>query len=396
MALVLGCEVDGRWDDMMESRDSVDLMKRRILRSKYKNSAAKAPEREGRCNLREEFTNLSEPNIEVKLMKQRCSSFGLQEQSSTEANSKEESQPPHIAASETVETPVWNHLSILNLNDTEENGPLEASGELSKADKEELFVGDGKDQPLAHVKDSLSELSNSSSSKLSSKNSLKLACRNLSGGIFEDCSTYNITVPEMSPDVQSYRGNEIFTNSIAGSYCGSMSAESAISDDSYAKSFSDSVAAEDSPDDQTSLGDTFFTHYTSGDQEKAPPNESHSSEVTRKSSTAENDARRSSQSSFRKNSQTPKAEVAKNNKEEVVNMEDSHGGKKISKRIRKRDRKSLSKSPFMYTCPKCNVSYEISSKKSSDGVCLHCDLWTSVEPEFLKKEKLTWNTCRIC
>ncbi|GIY14208.1 uncharacterized protein CEXT_733011 [Caerostris extrusa] len=300
MALVFGWEVDGRWDDMMESRDSVDLMKRRILRSKYKNSAAKMPEREGRCNLRDEFTNLSEPSIEVKLMKQRCSSFGLQEQSSTEANSKEESQPPQIAASETVETPAWNDLSILNLTDTEESGPLEASGELSKASKGEFFVGDGKDQSLAHAKDISSEFNNSSSSKCSSKNSLKLACRNLSGGIFEDCSTYNITVPEMSPEVQSYRGNEIFTNSIAGSYCGSLSAESAISDDSYAKSFSDSVATEDSPDDQTSLGDTFFTHYTSDDQEKALPNESHSSQVTRKSSTAENDARRSSQSSFRK------------------------------------------------------------------------------------------------
>ncbi|CAL1291310.1 unnamed protein product [Larinioides sclopetarius] len=343
MAPVYGQEIESIGDP-----SSVQLMRDSILRSICRSNSSV----ETRYGLREEMSSPSHPSIEVKFLEKRCSSFSSPKSKSEEAEPPEEN--PKAESSGKTES------FYPPLPDFEISGSFEASGELYK-EKNDTETGEGLQKIVEGVEDSPRKPGNSS------KNSLKLAIRSKSDGIFEDCSTYNISFPDASPES---KGNEIFTNSIAGSYSTDLehSSETDYSDSELALS-----KTADSPDDQTSLCDTFFTHFVDNENGQQPP---HLSQANRKTSEPQ----------------------ARSDQEGAKESEgDSQGRGRSSKKTRRRDRKSHTNDPFVYECPKCGVSYVIASKMTNDGVCLHCDLWTSVEPEFVKREKLlTWNTCRIC
>lgn len=225
--------------------------------------------------------------------------------------------------------------------------------------------------------------------KVSSKNGLKLAFRTSSNTIFEDCSTYNINYSEasLSKTDSCFAKEDSLRNSDSG-----HDSETYFSDrkqfleDGFCIAGTDnfhdkSVKCSECTDEHTSLCDTFFSTVINGDH--APISDHSMTKLTPKRLSA-----------TRKESDVTKDETIK--EEDAVDGETAENVK-IRKRIRKKNRKSKSNEPYVYECPQCGVSYNISTNVVKDAAyCLHCDLWTSVEPVFLKREKQAWNTCRIC
>ncbi|KAF8768310.1 hypothetical protein HNY73_021145 [Argiope bruennichi] len=196
-----------------------------------------------RYNHIEETSHLSQPNIEVKFLEKSCSLF-----SSSKSHSEETKLPEQIPERE---SPEKYESKYLPLPDFEVSGTFEASGEFLKEND-----SNKRQEDLGSIDDATSK------PKYSGRNSLKLAIRSKSDGIFEDCSTYNISCPDASPE---FRSNEIFTNSIAG-YSSSASLETS-SETNYTCSDSEISSSNtlNSPDEQTSLCDTFFTHLDNND-----------------------------------------------------------------------------------------------------------------------------------
>ncbi|GFQ73028.1 uncharacterized protein TNCT_553821 [Trichonephila clavata] len=373
MALIPGAEISR---PSAQESSSINLMRSFILQT----IAKKNVENPGRTDRREELSSPSSPSIEVKFLKKRCSSFDSQK-SPVKETKVEEAKPSSQAPSLKEKSDGKERLDSSVLNDLVESGSFESSTEYSRENKEKEYHSE--------LKDAIKITANVPELKKANKNSLKLACRNLNDGIFEDCSTYDITVPNISPDVIDGCGNEIFTNSTAfsenlSSDLDNSSMESYSATDSDL-SLSHSIQNDNVPEDQPALCDTFFSEIIKGNQVKSSRNDT--TQLNSKFPMADN--------SLRRNSQIPKKDESEQ-KGDCTDGAPSEKGRRNSKRIRKRNRKSQSQNPLIYDCPKCGVSYVIASKSSEEARCLHCDLCASIEPEFMKREKLTWNTCRIC
>ncbi|GFX71078.1 uncharacterized protein TNCV_3648431 [Trichonephila clavipes] len=371
MALMPGTEISR---PSGQESSSINLMRSFILQTIEKKNV----ENPGKNCRREELSSPSSPSIEVKFLKKRCSSYDSQKSPVNETKVEEAKPSPH--ASSIKEKPDdKEQLDSSVLNDLVESGSFESSSEYPKENKDNH----------SELKDAIKNTHNIPELKKANKNSLKLACRNLNDGIFEDCSTYDITVPNISPDVIDGCGNEIFTNSTAfsenlSSDLDNSSMESYSATDSDL-SLSQSIQNDNVPEDQPALCDTFFSEIIKGNQVK--PSSNNTTQLSSKFQMADN--------SFRRNSQIPKTDELEQTGD-CVDGAPSQKGRRNSKKIRKRNRKSQSQNPLIYDCSKCGASYVIASKSSEEARCLYCDLCTSIEPEFMKREKLTWNTCRIC
>ncbi|GFU28360.1 uncharacterized protein NPIL_384602 [Nephila pilipes] len=367
MALMPGVEVLRRSD---EESSSINLMRSFIMQSIAKNR-----ENPGEKCHRGELSSPSQRNAEIHFLKKRCSSFDSQK-SPIEETKSDQSKLSTRDLTSTEKSEEKKTFDASLLNGLVESGSFESSIELLKEKQSHL-----------ELKDTYEKTVNVKELKNSNKNSFKLACRNLNDGIFEDCSTYDINVPSFSPEIRADNGNEVFTNSTALS-------ESLPSDldnfslGSYSTidsefSFSSSIQSDGAQEDLPALCDTVFTKIIKGAQDQSSNNDKHKL----------NSNIPVTESASRRNSQTPKKDEVKQDGETTDAPTQE---RRNSRRIRKRIRKSQSKNPLVYECPKCGVSYIIASKSSEEARCLHCDLWQSVEPEFMKREKLTWNTCRIC
>lgn len=240
----------------------------------------------------------------------------------------------------------------------------------------------------------ISNAKKESSRKKLVENGLKLARRKFSDSIFENCSTYSLTCPEVlqerdiiMPSKQNSSTENIHlstdesTKILTNKSANVDSQSDPLTADCKKNSNSDNFT-----DEQISLSDSFFVNIINGD------NSSQNSSISKEDEFSTG-IKRLSQLSVSKDNDLPISEdIYDNNRRYFPKRE-----KKLNKRLRKRHKKTKSKDVSTYECPKCGVSYILSANASeSTARCLHCDFWISVEPVFLKRGKQPWNTCRIC
>nr|XP_042913924.1 uncharacterized protein LOC122274034 [Parasteatoda tepidariorum] len=227
-------------------------------------------------------------------------------------------------------------------------------------------------------------------------NNFILARRKFNNSIFQDCSTYDITCPTAHLNEVNDKCSQLSNSQNNSSYVHSYSTTDSISlcsSEDYLSICSDknnihtgSANLNEHGEDHTALCDTFFTHVVSEEQSEVNPLFSSEQPITNcKSSLTERDLNIAEQSES-------EIEVAKHDEPPVMPAK-----RKFSRRHRKRSRKrTKSKKSYVYECTKCGVSYCIPTKAMNNvACCLHCDLWTPVEPVFVRREKTTWNTCRV-
>lgn len=288
---------------------------------------------------------------------------------------KERDQSNSVEDKYKVDTPE-NDLTTLF---TEECNPEDKIQTPSESN----LVGINEDKKNSHI--STSNDSKKSVEPDSIEIGLKLAQRNFSESIFENCSTYSLTCPEVqcerksciSSKQQFGNSNESFSQEISKSHSDIFH----HLDDKKSENTGETKCS----DDQISLRDSFFVNVNdNGDnipQNSLPSNSSDCSSVRKRSSIL---------SLSREISVLD--EVKLDNEKSQLRRE-----RKLSKKERKKQKRSKSNDAPVYECSKCGVSYILSNNASlSTARCLHCDLWKSVEPVFVKREKQPWNTCRIC
>ncbi|KAG8195155.1 hypothetical protein JTE90_023332 [Oedothorax gibbosus] len=363
----------------LQETSSVELLRNSIFRSISKmQTIPKIPvmqkQPKSSYSRRKAKSDLSLSSIEVKFLEKYSSMDSRLEIQSTHKNDMNQlpKQPPNARQMDVNPQNSSNHVQEMG------NGRLfhathSSNTQISTETKLSASKEDAKEN---------------SETDGSGKNSLKLVFRTSNNTIFEDCSTYNINCNEVFGSKTRNgltKGNGL-TDS--GSKIPFGDREKLLDDGFFI------VEPDRSPDqqsevseDQPSLCDTFFSKVNNGDYAPITNNSAQKTTIKKLTSTI-------------KSSENKEIAVVKD--EEVQKQEDavdggSNGISKISRRIRKRNRKSQSNEPHVYECPQCGVSYTISTDLVNDAACcLHCDLWTSVEPEFLKREKQPWNTCRIC
>ncbi|GFS56783.1 uncharacterized protein TNIN_315311 [Trichonephila inaurata madagascariensis] len=284
-----------------QESSSINLMRSFILHT----IAKKNVENPGRNCRREELSSPSSPSIEVKFLKKRCSSYDSQK-------------------------------SPVNETKVEESKPSPQASSLKEKPDDKNKKKEKEYHP--ELKDAIKSIDNVPESKKANKNSLKLACRNLNDGIFEDCSTYDITVPNISPDVIDGCGNEIFTNSTAfsenlSSDLDNSSLENYSATDSDL-SLSHSIQNDNVPEDQPALCDTFFSEIIKGNQVK--PSSNDTTQLSSKFQMADN--------SFRRNSQIPKTDELEQTGD-YVDGAPSQKGRRNSKKFAKETGKANRRIP---------------------------------------------------
>ncbi|XP_035215890.1 uncharacterized protein LOC118189405 [Stegodyphus dumicola] len=228
-------------------------------------------------------------------------------------------------------------------------------------------------------------------------NGLKLACRNSSQGIYENCSTYNIIAEQLNLTNGKHsklknKTRRLDSSSNLNAEENATPLENQHSINSNIDSTTECINNDDyttcSQDAQFSLSDSFFSDLANGDL----------SSLSGGSLSDFSDSERSN-SRHMSTAKEDNNKVLARNVDQIRDEETglSYSSKKVSKRIRKRNKKCKENKPITYRCNKCDASYIVANKKMAENArCLHCDFWTSVEPVFVKQKKQAWNTCRIC
>lgn len=222
---------------------------------------------------------------------------------------------------------------------------------------------------------------------------LRLAQRQFSDSIFENCSTYSLTSPEVLPNTKNSSSQKTHLAN-SSKFLNNKSSKSdadmlypdltTCADDKK----SENVDNDNYSDDHMSLTDSFFANVNNSDDNTCQ------NSVFSKDADSSLVNKRSSIFSLSKESIFSVPDESKFDSE----ASQLKSERKLSKKERKRQKKNKSnKDAPTYDCPKCGVSYVLSNNASrTTARCLHCDFWKSVEPVFLKREKQPWNTCRIC
>lgn len=293
-----------------------------------------------------------QPKVDIKMLNEENSNSNTQTSAFSDENSNEKTKSddhddalPKLFSEE---------------SDSDENVKL-------KCEKSDKTVNDNNN-PLLNFE-------NVAVKQNSVENGLKLARRNFSDGIFENCSTYNLS----SPDVPHAKRHEA-TSDAFSSFDNRISVDekdtNPVKNTSHAAGTKRSVSADT---DQIPLNDSFFANVNRDDVSFTRGDDNFNGNKT-SPGIQENNVY-----SFEDN-------IAENNEKQLQKSE-----RRLSKKWRKKQKKDKSKNTPTYDCSKCGVSYVLSTNAShSTARCLHCDLCKSVEPVFTKRGKQPWNTCRIC
>ena len=284
-------------------------------------------------------------------------------------------------------------------NSTEEQSKLDAS----ENDLTTLFTEEGNAEEIMQTPSEINQTSESKDEVNAAADDvenitqpncveigLKLAQRHFPESIFENCSTYNLTCPEVlreREDSSSSKehfndANNIFSDNISKAYSQTLYP----SDDKRSEN-GEKVDDNSSLEDQVSLTDSFFADVDNNDD-----NVSQNSFFSRNTDCSPGSRKSSIISASKQNRISVFGEIKLDDDKLDLKSE-----RKLSKKERKKQKRTKSKDAPMYECPKCGVCYILSENAPRNTArCLHCDLWKSVEPVFLKREKQPWNTCRIC
>ncbi|KFM80281.1 hypothetical protein X975_23006, partial [Stegodyphus mimosarum] len=260
----------------------------------------------------------------------------------------------------------------------------------------ECTAAESENIPTATDESKLEDNRNTCKSQDDILNGLKLACRNSSQGIYENCSTYNIIAEQLNLTNEKHSKLKSTTRRLdASSNLNSEENATPLENRHSVNSNIDSTRErinDDymtySQDSQFSLSDSFFSDLANGDL----------SSLSGGSLSDFSDSERSN-SGHMLTTKEDNSKVLAHDVDQIREEETGlpYSSKKVSKRVRKRNKKCKENKPITYRCNKCDVSYIVANKKMAENArCLHCDFWTSVEPVFVKQKKQAWNTCRIC
>lgn len=277
---------------------------------------------------------------------------------------------------------------------TQEANESDSSKEICSKQIRETEVSDPEMLPKANAAEPKAEdedakisetksVEDIESSRKTVENGIKLARRQSPENIFENCSTYELACSQVVFEKKNMPSEEDSKEEVNSSIEEEHSWNGNHFSEGANEIFTNSMVAED----QISLSDSFFASVNSDEFS------SNNSSFSAQSSVNTSMSQESASASYSAHSDVSEYTDVSYNRQNGAHMRRSKE-QKLSKKQRKKQKKDKSKDVPKYTCPKCGVSYILSSNVAAR--CLHCDFWTSVEPEFLKRGKVVWKTCRVC